>query len=367
MKIAHLADIHLDSAFARFPPDVARGRRQGIEDALQLALTVAAKEGADAVFIAGDLYEHDRVTPNTAALLTAAFAELAPVPVLIAPGNHDWYGLQSLYARMKWPDNVFVFTEDRLRPRELADGLTVWGGAHCAPANTDGFLNGFSVERGGVNIGLFHGSEQSSLWFQGDDKVPHAPFRADQIETAGLTHVFTGHFHAPVDGDLYTYPGNPEPLAFGEVPDPPRGLVLATVAEDGSVDRERIRVAQTEVAEVQADVTDCADGSDVRELVRSLLEGRSGCARVTISGELAPEVDLGLSDLERVADWVDCVVARPGALTIGYDLEAIREESTVRGEFVADVLSSDLPEDVRRKVIVTGLRALEGRSDLEVL
>jgi len=26
-----------------------------------------------------------------------------------------------------WPPNVHLFTEDRLRPRELADGLTVWG------------------------------------------------------------------------------------------------------------------------------------------------------------------------------------------------------------------------------------------------
>ena len=27
-------------------------------------------------------------------------------PVFIAPGNHDWYGSDSPYATMEWPENV---------------------------------------------------------------------------------------------------------------------------------------------------------------------------------------------------------------------------------------------------------------------
>ena len=50
----------------------------------------------------------------------------------------------------------------------------------------------------------------------------------------------------------------------------------------------------------------------------------------------------------------------------GYDLDTILAEPTVRGQFVRDAIAGIEDEDLRRRVIVTGLRALDGRSDLEV-
>lgn len=121
---------------------------------------------------------------------------------------------------MSWTPNVHVFTEAGLSPVELADGLTLWGAAHRAPANTDGFFeHGFKVDRGGVNVALFHGSERGELTWQEEGKAPHAPFHAWQIPEAGLDHVFCGHFHAPRDAERHTYPGNPDPLTFGETGD----------------------------------------------------------------------------------------------------------------------------------------------------
>ena len=94
-------------------------------------------------------------------------------------------------------------------------GRTLWGGAHCASAGTENFLQGFRVGRSGIHLGLFHGSERSGLREQGEGKLPHAPFDSEDIERAGLHHAFVGHYHAPRDAARHTYPGNPEPLAFG--------------------------------------------------------------------------------------------------------------------------------------------------------
>lgn len=367
MKIAHLADVHLDSAFKLFAPEVARQRRQAIEAALRTAVEEAADAHVEAILIAGDLYEHDRVAPDTGEFLRALFERVSPTPVYIAPGNHDWFGPSSLYARLDWSPNVHVFTSDRLDPIELADGLTLWGAAHCAPANTDGFLDRFSVDRGGAHVALFHGSEQGAFAFQEEGKAPHAPFRADQIEAAGIAHVFCGHFHTAIDAQAYTYPGNPEPLSFGERTAPTPGLVLSTIGSDGRVERERRKIGQTEVRDVQLDVTGCASGNDVRHRATAELGELTGCVRVTVTGEVAAEADVSVADIERSAPAAMAVVARVGALTTAYDIASIREENTVRGEFVTDVLSADLPDALRQKIIVTGLRALEGRSDLEVV
>jgi hypothetical protein len=64
---------------------------------------------------------------------------------------------------------------------------------------------------------------------------------------------------------------------------------------------------------------------------------------------------------------VDALVIRPVSLCVAYDFESLRKETTVRGQFVDDVLKAELPEDDRRAVLVTGLRALESRGDLDVV
>jgi hypothetical protein len=50
-----------------------------------------------------------------------------------------------------------------------------------------------------------------------------------------------------------------------------------------------------------------------------------------------------------------------------YDFDLISQEETVRGEFVREVTGQDMPEDEKRRIPTTGLRALDGRDDLEVV
>ncbi|MPZ87771.1 MAG: metallophosphoesterase, partial [Nitriliruptorales bacterium] len=326
----------------------------------------AADERVDALLCGGDLYEHERFSPDTAAFVRGVFADLHPLPVFLAPGNHDWYGPQSLYAQVDWTDNVHLFTADRMEPVPLADGLTLWGAAHRAPANTDGFLDAFTVDRGGVNLALFHGSERGGFLRQEEGKAPHAPFQASQIAESGLDHAFLGHHHRPTDALRHTYPGNPDPLTFGE--DGDRGLVLATVAPDGSVHRERRRVGLTRIHDRHLDVTGCASQQEVRGRILRWSAGREGLGRVTLTGDLEPEVDLRPAELEReVAGGLDALLVRVGTLRTAYDLETLAAEPTVRGAFVRDVRAADLGEDERRRVLMTGLRALAGRDDLEVV
>ncbi|MDE0452988.1 MAG: metallophosphoesterase [Gammaproteobacteria bacterium] len=367
MKIVHFADLHLDAQFAwaGVGSDAARRRRQGLRDALGRIAELVKETAADALFCGGDLYENDRIAPDTAEFLRATFAELDPVRVFLAPGNHDWYGPQSLYAVVEWSPNVHVFAEPRLVPVRIDTDLTLWGGAHCVPANTGNFLEGFRAEGPGGHIALFHGSERTWLSAQGNDKQPHAPFDASDIESASLEHAFLGHYHVPRDADRHTYPGNPEPLAFGE--DGERGAVIATI-DTGEVLRERREVAGGSVHDLTLDITGCATREQVRERLDKAVDGLSGLVRLTVSGEIDRRVELHENELRDVLlARFEAARIRRGELRAGYDLDAIRHENTVRGQFVNDVLDADLPEDERRRVLMTGLRALDGRGDLEVL
>lgn len=379
MRLVAFSDLHLDAPFARGGPALVRLRRAALREALIGVAQLATSVDADAVLCAGDLFEHDRVSPDTAELLRRTFAELAPTPVLLAPGNHDWFGASSIYATTAWSSNVHVFSHSALEPFRLSERLVIWGAAHQAPSGTHGLLDNFSVARAWqrdadesaraagdlVHIGLFHGSEESAFTLQADpDKVLHAPFRSEQIAASGLAHAIVGHYHLRREASTHTYPGNPAPLSFGERGD--GGAVVIDVGADGSVTRRWERICSLEVHDLEVDIGGLGDAAAISDALTSVLAGHGGVARVTIVGEVAPTLDLDLALKSEIAHGLDQLELRTGRLTDGYDLHHICEEPTVRGQFVRDVLESDLDDDEQRRVIATGLRALSGRDDLEV-
>jgi DNA repair exonuclease SbcCD nuclease subunit len=364
MKLLIFSDLHLDTGFQSAGQAVARARRQALRLTLQRICELADEEGVDAILSAGDLYEHERFSPDTTEFLRKTFAD-AGRRVFLAPGNHDWYGPRSLYRQVEWSQNVHVFSEDRLSPVELDDGISLWGAAHRAPANTDGFLDGFAVDRGGINVALFHGSESSDFRWQDSGKIAHAPFAAAQIEQAGLLHAFVGHFHTPKDGAWHTYPGNPDPLSFGESGD--RAAVVAEIGQDGAVTTSRHRVATSKVSDVDVDLSGATHSGEVRERVAAAIAGSEGYVRVTLSGEVGPDVDVQLSDLTSLGSHLAALVPRLGRVAVAYDFVRLAEEPTVRGQFIREVQAADLDDDTRRRVLITGLRALDGRTaELEV-
>jgi DNA repair protein SbcD/Mre11 len=366
MRILLVSDVHLDSPFAWAKPEVARRRRQALRDALARSIQLGIDQRVDAICCGGDLFEHERVSPDTSQFLKSQFEAANPIPIFIAPGNHDWLGPESLYRRVRWSPNVRVFEDSRLVPATIAEGLTLWGAAHLAPAGTPNFLQNFKVDRSGVHLALFHGAEIGSVYLDEPGKQPHAPFKAEEIDRSGLQFALLGHYHSPRDEARFTYPGNPEPLTFGEHGQ--RGAVIATVEQDGRVKTERHTVAGSAVHDVEIDVGGCSSKQEIRQRIAETLQRYAGYARVTLVGEVAPEVELCAADFEDLGQNLEAPpLVRHHLVTIAYDLTKIAQEATVRGQFVRDVQGSGLTHEERQRVIVTGLRALDGRSDLEVL
>ena len=143
--------------------------------------------------------------------------------------------------------------------------------------------------------------------------------------------------------------------------------MVINATESGDIERERHDVSVSKVHDVEVDVTGCNSRQDVRDQAAHALRGLIGCARLTIIGELTPEIDLKPDDLPTVEHGLDELVVRFDRLTVGYDLDAIAQEATVRGQFVRDLMAVKVPSDKERhRILVTGLRALDARDDLEV-
>lgn len=367
MKIVMFADLHLERQFAWADGPAAVARRSAIRQSLTQTIELAVAERADAIFCAGDLYENEFFSPDTANFVAETLD--CGIPAFLAPGNHDYYSSRSMYATTRWPETVHVFTDPAFRAVEVAPGCTVWGAAHTAPTGTEGFFDHFSgAQRGGLNLAVFHGSESHGFHAQGTEKVAHAPFRADQVAAAGFDYAFVGHYHTPVADRFHCYPGNPDPLEFGEAG--ARGAVVATVSDAGAVSVEVHNVATTLCTNATLDVSGCRSSTEIESAVAAALTDAAGFVRLDLVGELSLDVDFDRSHREALyahGRHLDSLLIRDGGLRRAYDLDAIRHEDTsIRAEFLRQVEHSDLPDADKQLVIELGLRAFDDRRDLEV-
>ncbi|KAA3657799.1 MAG: metallophosphoesterase, partial [Calditrichaeota bacterium] len=135
MKIFHFSDLHLDTPFTSsyFDVSLAQQCRLRLRRTLSKLLNFAQQQQVDMITIGGDLFEGDRVSRDTLHFIAENFAKVAPIPVYIVPGNHDYYAHNTPYARHVWPKNVFIFSDNRPQSAAINPDITLWGIAHTAP------------------------------------------------------------------------------------------------------------------------------------------------------------------------------------------------------------------------------------------
>ena len=373
-RLLHLADLHLDRAFAGMGchGELAIRRRLGLREALRRAGQAALERECAAVTIGGDLYEHDRAGAGTAAFLVDTFASWAPMQVLVAAGNHDPLLRGSIHSRTEWPANVHVFSDSALVPFALADGLTIWGLAHLEPAWQG---NPLEVERvggdGGVHLALFHGAEMGS---RPDGKSIHGPFRAAEVRERGFAAALSGHYHRRRVDEVagLVYPGSPEPLTFDE--SEARGPVVVTVAGDGSLAFEALEdnhwhavtaTTDTSAATTLSDVIDAACAAAT--VACAGLDADHTMLRVDLVGEIVDSVGADTFTVEStVRDRCGAAGVRVRDLTVpALDATALESDGTVRGAFVravgAALNAADTAErGTLEEALRYGLQALAG-------
>ncbi len=366
-KILHFADVHLDISFAgmKFPVEVARRYRSALRESLHKLVDLALKEQVDFVTVGGDLYEQERYTPETGHFLAEEFARLAPVRIFLAPGNHDPLVPDSLYRQVKWPENVFIFSEPKLSPVPLSEDVVLWGLAHPEPSFRRKPLEKFQVPDDKTHILLLHGSDMSNV---PGGKATHAPFYPEEIKKAGFAFALLGHYHqgrlSPEKAPFMAYPGSPEPLALCS-----SGLHGAVVLEiDGKkVTARPIPTATYRSVRKEVDVSDLTHREAVVRKIAEALEEEAGekvLAQVTLVGARHPDLTWDVVALQEALPQNFLHIYLEDQTLPGFALDELREEKTVRGEFVRKLLTeieeaSGEQRELLQSALTFGLFAFE--------
>ena len=374
-RLLHLADLHLDVSFGNsgFNSNLANLRRESLRDVLKRALQLAREKNVDAVTLGGDLFESERVTTDTAHFLQQQFAQLAPIRVFIAPGNHDSFTPQSPYNTVAWSQNVHIFREPRLTRVALTADLDLWGAAHDSPAFFQPLLTDFRLPDSKPALLLLHGTDTRLAL--GQEKGAFCPFSMADLQRSGFSLALLGHIHRrilfPEFKPIVCYPGSPEPLGFDEAYE--HSILLAEW--DGrtwTVMPHEIQ--QWEYRTVELDVGGLNSRDQIVERVRGMFETERArkqlMLRVKLQGAPHSTLALDAHALRAAMGNMFAEVIFEDYTLPPFDLDALASELTARGIFVKR-LSTEI-ENARRdgnfemqerleRALRFGLFALEGK------
>jgi DNA repair exonuclease SbcCD nuclease subunit len=205
--------------------------------------------GAQFILVAGDVFEHHGIRPDTVRKALDALGEIR-IPVYLLPGNHDPYTPDAIYLSRLWqrecPSNVHVLGS---REPILLDEAALFPCPLFERHSFDDASEHLHAEFGPtdcVRIGVAHGAIREVL--QGligsSDEELNNPLPIDLAERARLDYVALGDWHSyfPINARTY-YSGTHEPTRFKEV-DPGR-IILVSIPEPGAEPEVRTKSVAT--------------------------------------------------------------------------------------------------------------------------
>ena len=369
-KILHFADLHLDTSFVQdqLSADYGRARRISLRAALTRLLAHARELKVDTITIGGDLFDQRYLIPETADFLLHQFTKIAPIRVIIAPGENDPYTNDSIYARLTWPENVDIFYQNKLTSLELAPKIHLWGAAN-PPARNQRLLDSFKLKTDSTNLLLLHATLDGKSQPEVD---PVFLLNISSIQKAGFTVALFGHEHMgqawPEEQSRYIYPGSPEPLSFSESAGNHQAVLVEI--QDGDYSFKPILFQEWYYALREVDLTGCGSIEKAARKVKDSMSLEKGWREentifyVTLTGN--PDISMNVDRLGELINtssylWIGT------RLGVKYDLRGLAREQTVRGflvqRFLRRLENSKDEEEQRLNLTAlnSALQALDGQ------
>jgi exonuclease SbcD len=373
VRFIHMSDIHLDTSFSAsgFPSRLGCRKREAIRFTFRRILEDVRRLAVDLVLIAGDLFEHERITPDTVEFLKQQFVSLTPTPIFITPGNHDPYIHGSPYLEEAWPDNVILFKDEAFRFRELSHlGVRVTGfGYNRTRLDRHIFLELRALPTDLFNIVIAHGSDIDRI---PTGKSQHGPFAIEEVAGKNIHYCALGHYHQqrqvlnPIDHTQCWYSGIPEGRGWDE--EGKCGYLLGEISENDV----RIEAHACNQHPLQTIDVDCSCFSSREQVLDAILQqsgslyDSSTILRIRLSGTVDPKLELLMPEMEERLAGKAFYIAWEDETQPAIDFEAMAKERTLRGRVVRTLngrisAASDEDKTVLERARSYGVQALLGR------
>ena len=377
LRIVHAADIHLDTPYRRHDDAVRARLREAGREAFIRLIDLALERQADALLIAGDLFDNDWLTLATERVLVDELtrATSAGLTVVYATGNHDPGRANYRAMGIDWPKERLHLVASR-QPRQIAiereSEVVGWvvAAGHQTPREDRDLAASFPTAPGPEPaVGLVHAHVVGAAAVEQHDS--YAPTSLESLDPS-YAYWALGHIHqrqklrpdSPV-----CYSGNVQGRHFGE--GGARGAMVVELDRGSAPEIECVALAPVRWETLDLEGLETVRNlTDVHAAIRAAFDARRGGAlpdqewilRVDLRGACPMVAQLADADertelaaqLREDLDVLDVEVRNRG-LHRPVDLDAHRNQPHLLGQTLVllekatsddTVLDRIAPEDV---------------------
>ncbi len=354
MKIIHTADIHLNSAMKAFDTAKRNLRKEEILSTFEKMVDYAKKEGVSAIILAGDTFDTSSVNSRTKNRVLHTFISNPEITFFYLFGNHDEDNFISSLESI--PQNLFVFGDSW---SSLKFGDVRISGASLNGGNNNVIHDSLSLNASEVNIVVMHGQV---VGYKSNDEAE--VISIPRLRDKNIDYLALGHYHTFSEGIIdargkFAYSGCLEGRGFDETGE--KGFVLLEI-ENKKVNTTFVPFAKRNLFEIKYEFNGSKSWYEMQDEIVSICKnhGENSIFKVEILGERQVDYDMDISALsyELNSFFFFAKVVDKTSLKISSD--NFEADKSIRGEFIREVMASDLSDELKGKVIDCGLKALKG-------
>ena len=370
MRIIHCADIHLDSKMeSNLTKEQARERKNEILLTFLDMVEYGAKNKADAILIAGDLFDTGRVSRKTANIITDCIISHPGIDFLYLKGNHDVDSFLDNLEQM--PGNLKLFGDSwtgyqyeckRNEGETLEEKRkVVITGVELGKDNRQWIYDSLSLNAADWNIVTLHGQESQSRNGDAEEVIALKELKNRNIDYLALGHIHTYKTAKLDERGTYCYCGCLEGRGFDECGE--KGFVVLDISEK-EIHSAFVKAGRRAFYEEHIEVSGLQTTSEIERRIKEVMD-QSGATskdliKLVLEGEMEVSGEKDISYLQKKLSENYYFVKIYDRTRRKINMEEFQFDVSLKGEFVRSVLSSRLSQKEKEDIILAGIRALSG-------
>ena len=359
MKIIHCSDLHLDSKMeANLSKEKSKQRKNEMLFAFQNMINFANENNVKIIIIAGDLFDKNKVSVKAKNMVKDAVLGNPNIDFIYLKGNHD----EESFIIDEIPDNLKLFSKEKWTSYRYGD--IVISGIEFGQKDSYDIYSSLMLNKNDFNIVTMHGQE--SNYENQKDKTEIINLR--ELKNKNIDYLALGHIHKfkteKLDNrGIYCYSGCLEGRGFDECGD--KGFVLLDI-ENNKLKTEFIKNSIRNLEEIEVDISNTMTTTEVEQEIEKKLENisRENLIKIVLIGKVNvnSEKDINYLLKKYNDEFYFAKIYDRTSLKINYlDYE---NDISLKGEFIRMVLKEDIPEEEKKDIIMTGIRALSGEEEI---
>ncbi len=351
MKFIHCSDIHIDSKMkTHLSSHQAIERKREILLTFERMVEFARDNNVRGIIIAGDMFDTTNVSMSTKKRIYDLISNNVDIDFLYLAGNHDEENLLEEFSDLV---NLKIFTDQWT---SFVYGDVVITGIKLGK-NTNFDL--LSLENTNTNIVVMHGQIGRYNTRDNEDMIPLPALKDKNIDYLALGHIHSYEENRLDNRGIYTFSGCLEGRGFDECGD--KGFVLLEIL-DGKVSHKFIPFASRKLLEIQFDISEYNDWFEIeRDIANRLMDiDSSSMIKVELVGSFSLSMQKHIELCEkRLNERFYFAKIKDNSTLKLKDLDYMNDYS-LRGEYIRQVMASNLSQDDKDQLILMGAKALDG-------